>query len=239
MIDGQNEKTSSVRDRAFRAINLAQFSELNFPDEVGFFDIQCPYESQKVLRCLVRELNSDFKIPDELLWLSDAIHFAENHQLNTLGVRHPFCYVTVRHGLTTYTTDDEFHSDGFSMNVTHLPEQNYVWTNVEPTEYVTRRFDFPETFDPKTHNVQLFFQDNIDEQTELKVCKEKTFYIFDPYIVHRRPPKTSGMHRTFIRISFTPIEIADVDNTHNPLLPRHYSRSGVRDVRNKLLRYLP
>lgn len=200
-------------------------------------DLICPCETQRILRCIVREPRSEFAIPEELQWLKDAILKADEYQRNVIQVNHPFCHVTVRHGEVVSQLDDEFHSDGFTMRTTNLPEQNYVWTNVFPTEYVLRKFEIPDDFDPLRHNLHQFFQDTIDERDPILTCKEKTFYIFDPYVIHRRPVKTRGMLRTFVRITFAPIEIADVNNTQNPLIPRQHTYCGLRDFRNKLLRY--
>jgi hypothetical protein len=40
-----------------------------------------------------------------------------------------------------------------------------------------------------------------------------------------------------VRLSYTPIEIADSNNTPNPLLPTNYTRDGVKDFRDTLVRY--
>jgi hypothetical protein len=44
--------------------------------------------------------------------------------------------------------------------------------------------------------------------------------------------------RTFVRISFVPIEINDINNTKNLLIPRVYSGDGVA-YRNRLINYTP
>ena len=58
----------------------------------------------------------------------------------------------------------------------------------------------------------------------------------DPYVPHRRPASTQGEMRCFVRVSFTPIEINDVNNAQNPLIPRNYTRDGV-EIRNQLVDY--
>ena len=57
----------------------------------------------------------------------------------------------MRSGLVTSITDDEWHVDGFSMRVPQVPEQNYIWSDVYPTEQLWQRFKIPQTFDPKRH----------------------------------------------------------------------------------------
>ena len=64
-----------------------------------------------------------------------------------------------------------------------------------------------------------------------------TVYCMDPYVIHRRPKKAKGKLRTLVRISFTPIEIVDCNNTRNAMLFRDYKRDGVRDFRDNLKRY--
>jgi len=61
-------------------------------------------------------------------------------------------------------------------------------------------------------------------------------YAMDPYMLHRRPPQTEGMVRTFVRISYVPILINDVNNTPNPLLPIECDADGVAN-RNRLIAY--
>lgn len=228
---------SNIKKRALSAINLDQYSYANEPDEVGHFDIKCPYDRQYILRCLVKSSFSEFKIPDFLSWLSEPIKKMYEYQVNVVGVKHLFCYVTVRHGEVTSRRDDEWHVDGFSMSITHIPEQNYIYSDHTPTEYIVKPFVFQDDFDPLAHNIHWFFQDRISKDDEVKVCKPKTFYVFDPYMIHRRPPSIPAGVRTFIRISFTPIEINDRNNTLNPLIPTNYTRDGLVDFRNKLKWY--
>jgi hypothetical protein len=128
--------------------------------------------------------------------------------------------------------------DGFSTNVTHLPEQNYVWVNKIPTEYIEQSFDFPKDFDPRLHNIHWFLEDKVRNEN-IRTCDPETIYCFDPYVVHRRPKITQGMVRTFIRITYCPMEINDVNNTVNPLIETNYKRDGVKSFRDRLVKYEP
>jgi len=141
----------------------------------------------------------------------------------------------VRHGEVRSVTDDEWHVDGFSTFITHIPESNYVAVNHTPTEYLVQPIEFPDDFDPLVHNVQWYIQNRAS--LDVRRLKPHTLYCFDPYFIHRRPSIEPGTHRTFVRVSFTPIEIADDANTPNPLLPmRVYERDGVT-IRNALSDY--
>jgi hypothetical protein len=228
---------SNLYKRAFEALNLIQYSKQNLPDHVGFFELDIPKEKQYILRCLIKEPFCDFKIPQELKWLTDFINKTFIYQTNEIKVNQPFCYITVRSGYIESVTDDDWHVDGFSMNITHLPEQNYVWVDHSPTEYLDEIFYFPVDFSPFKHNIHHFFKDNMNSKPNIKKVKEKNIYCFDPYVIHRRPQTNFNIKRTFIRVSYTPIEIVDKNNYQNPEIPKNYQRDGIIDFRNHLTTY--
>ena len=120
------------------------------------------------------------------------------------------------------------------MRVAHRPEQNYIWTDVNPTEVLLQKFDIPVDFDPFKHNLHKYFQDNGREELTMTL-RPKHLALIDPYIVHRRPQIPLGTQRCFFRISFIPIEIEDDTCMQNPLLPsKIYNRE---DIRNTLIPY--
>lgn len=229
-----------INQRFNQIVNLERFSRDNKPLYVGDCRfIIPPHEDQKILRMLVSAPYAleKYCLPKELEWLRTSITLAETFQRDKIGVRHPFVYVTVRHGLVDTYTDNEWHVDGFSTKYNHLPEANYIVVlNGEPTEWLKQRFYFPDDFDPLEHNVHKFFQLRA-MVCNIRSLKQRHMYMIDPYIVHRRPPSAVGF-RTFVRISFTPIEIPDINNTKNPLIETpHYITDGVRDFRDKLKDY--
>ena len=224
-----------MKDRAFKALNLDQYSVINTVDDCGGLELNTPTERQYILRMLIKRMFGEYQLPKELEWVKPLIEVADKNQ-QTHQIRQPFVYLTIRNGLVNTQTDDEWHVDGFSQTVTHLPEQNYLWSNVHPTEYVEKAFDFPEDFDGLTHNIHKFFQRRITKKDVLKM-QPKRVYGFDPYIVHRRPDGTNGIERCFVRLSYTPIEIEDINNTINPLLPTYYTRDGIKEMRNRLVDY--
>lgn len=231
-------KKTTIKDRAFNALNLNQYKEINTPDNLGEFEIQnIPNEKIYILRMLIKKPFEEFKIPDNLSWITPFVDYSNNYQTNTLNINQPFVYLTIRSGIVSSINDDVWHVDGFSLNITHLPEQNYIWINNNPTEYIEGSFEFPSNFDHKKHNIHLFFQDKINKKHIQKQFLTKHIYCLDPYIIHKRPFINENTHRTFIRLSFTPIEINDINNTKNPLLPTDYKRDGLIDFRNNLIRY--
>ena len=225
---------STIAERAQHPVSLKWFDDLNFPEYISAVDLKPPKGSQYILRMLIKEPFAEFKIPDEYQWVKPMLIIAEANQKRS-NIRHPFCYLTIRHGIVASENDDVWHTDGFSQTITHLPEQNYVWVNQFPTEYFAKEIQFPNDFDTFKYNVHLYLQDNSPAVYHKVVSKN--VYCLDPYVIHRRPKNSTGKQRTMVRISFTPIEIADVNNTSNPLIYRNYTRDGIKIFRDNLQRY--
>jgi len=224
----------SIVGRAKQLVSVLEFENNVEPIELSKILIECPHDTQYVLRMCVSADGNNLNIPPELKWLQPLVIEALMHQLNAVQVEKQFCYITVRHGKVKSVTDNEWHVDGFSTKVPHVPEQNYIWTNSIPTEYTNVSVKFPDDFDPLVHNVNFFLQEHITE--EVKQCKPNVMYCLDPYILHRRPSESTAKVRTFVRISFVPIMINDINNTQNPLLPQEYTSDGI-SFRNTLKKY--
>lgn len=221
--------------RAKRILSLSTFAHVNGPEEVGTFIPACPLDNQQVLRMIVRLPHEGLQLPPEVEWTRPLFDITDAGQ-RAIGIAHPFCYLTIRHGPVQSVTDDEWHVDGFSTKISHLPEQNYIVADSYPTEYVERAFHFPNGFDPLAHNVHRFFQ-SVISQGDIRQCKVNKVYCLDPYVPHRRVSIPADKIRTFLRVSYTPVEIMDDANTPNPLIPmRRYNRDGVA-IRNKLAAY--
>lgn len=230
---------SSIKDRAFRPVNLKDFDSYNLPEVHDIMYLNTPNERQYVLRMLIQKCGGEFKIPDEYLWTKPLIDAGYEKQ-KEMGIYHPYCYLTIRSGRVSSEKDDEWHVDGFSSRITHLPEQSYFWVDRFPTQFTAIPIDFPCDFNPLIHNVHTYIQ-NI-----LTKCKSSDKYLsvpiqrmfcMDPYVIHRRPPMIQYQSRTFVRVSFVPIEICDDNNTQNPLIQvLPYNKFGL-DFRNSLRRY--
>jgi len=227
---------TTIQERSKRIVNLEYYNSVNTPELVSEINVNPPAERQYILRMLVKRMFGEFQLPENLEWCRPLIESAEQRQ-KEMGINQPFCYVTIRSGQVTSMTDDEWHVDGFSMNITHIPEQNYIWVDKHTTECVSKSIKIPEDFDHAKHNIHYFLSDNITENDEVETLREKTLYCMDPYVIHRRPDIPTEINRCFVRISFTPIEIEDCNNTQNPLLETNYKRDGVKDFRGKLTRY--
>lgn len=224
--------------RSWNAINLKQFNNKNYAEFIEEIKIIPPDSRQYILRMLIKKPFQSFKIPETIEWTKPLIDKAFRTQ-ESVGIRQPYCYITIRSGLVESVNDDAWHVDGFSTNITHLPEQNYCWSNIYPTEFVVTPIKFPVDFLPMKHNIHLYIQDYLDDNNHQIITPDiNTLVCFDPYVIHRRPHIPFGIKRTFVRISFTPIEIIDDSNTQNSLIPTSaYGREGVRDFRDGLKRY--
>lgn len=225
---------SFLKERAYSALNTNWFASCCSPESLGKLELTPPIEEQKVLRILIEEPFSGIQLPEQYHWTMPMILRAKEGQAR-IGIKHPFMYLTIRHGLTDYVKDDAWHTDGFSMRFTHLPEQNYIWVKGTPTEYVNQRIEIPSDFDPMVHNLHLYLQEVVS--APIQRIAEGVVYVMDPYVIHRRPPNTFGEWRTFVRVSFTPIEIIDKNNDQNPMIPRNYNRDGLEDFRDRLIKY--
>ena len=219
---------------------LEDFKDITPPVKVEFSHDEptCPFESQMILRMLVRPKYGQFQIPLELNWLSEIIKDLASFDEDYTGIRNSWCYVTVRHGIVTSKTDDEWHFDGASFRVELSPERNYLWVNHTPTEYKVGTIDWPADFDPLKHNL-FTFAANALKDVPAQSSQAKQWYVIDPFCLHRRPTNPPNISRTFIRISFTDIEGRDVNNTLNPLIDTDaYGRDPVKSFRNKLTNYV-
>lgn len=225
-------------DRALVALNLERYSIPNYPSNGTWCSLKPPEFEQHVLRMLIKKQYGDFKLPFLLDWIIPMLNVAIKQQAS-YSIRQPFCHLTVRHGIVQSEADDEWHVDGFSMNITHLPQQSYIWCSNNPTEYVAKSIYFPQDFNPDIHNVHSFIQNKIRDSDRIHTMESEAIYCIDPYVIHRRPPNTQDIKRTFVRISFTPIEIMDVNNTDNPFIQTNYTRDGIKDFRDKLSNYCP
>ena len=228
---------SNIKSRSRRNINLNDFYNEGFPLLPEFTWNSPAYpnaDKQYILRMCIKKKELLFpSIPPELEWLEDQINRTIQYESRHFGEK-PFIYVTVRHGPVTSVTDDDWHVDGFSMRIPHLPEHNYFCSYSYPTEFVVDPFYIPEDFDPLKHNIHKLFQNSMGDRKVYSMLPGRV-YCIDPYIVHRRPKVPEGHVRTFFRITHSAIEIKDDTNTPNPLLPM--PKYNNRDIRLDLKEY--
>ncbi len=223
----------NIFQRSDSLLSLSNFKKADQTVLSFAHDMVVPDE-QYILRMMVKSPDTDgFVIPDELDWAHDTLIYLNDLQ-KKMFVSHPYVYITVRSGEVKSVTDDEWHVDGFSMRVPHLPEQNYIWSNCYPTEVLNQQFIVPQDFDPLKHNLHTYFQNKADS-SKIQLLKEGNLCIIDPYVVHRRPQVPVGIKRSFVRISFIPVEIEVDSCTPNPLLTKKFYNR--KDIRESLVAY--
>jgi hypothetical protein len=225
--------------RNFQKIKtIEDYKELDSPELVDIHTKPVPPNNTlMILRMLVRPKYGDWKIPLCLNFLKDTILLmAEYDQMQT-GIQQSWCYITVRQGKIESIADDEWHFDGSSFRTDIIPERNYIYTNNHPTQYKIGQLHIPTDFDPIKHNLFSLAEYQFINKTIFTV-NPLTWYLLSPFVLHRRPPMSENIYRTFYRICFTDIEGRDINNTPNPLLPTpFYGRDPVQSFRNKLKNY--
>lgn len=218
---------TSIASRAQCALSLDIYNDGARPEFIGELNLDTPQE-QNVLRMLIQDQLGQPTIPSELEWTRPMVRMAYDAQEHT-GIRSAFVYLTVRVGEVQHETLTDWHVDGFSKRISHLPEQNYIWCDRAPTEFAPMKVPFPDDFDPLRHNIHEYLGRFALYVNRIDPC---AVYVLDPYILHRQPEYTG--RRCFVRVSFTPIEIRDRNNTENPLLPKEHTYDGVEEWRDTL-----
>lgn len=197
------------------------FSQRNYlypapPVFLGEQEVKIPSEDTFVLRMPFKTPWSDWSLPIELEWAAPFVWGCVAYQKLFPKWDERFFYLTIRSGEVSSQQDDTFHADGFQgvLVPRHLPEQIYLWTDRDPTQWAIQPF-FCEDLDPAKHNIHNFFDKHVNRQS-LYCGVPKGIYCFDPYHVHARPVLQGGGKRTVLRVSAIPIEIRDDTNTQNP-----------------------
>lgn len=205
------------------------------PISHGLLHLNVDDTPQSCLRMPIQYRGGDILLPKEYEWVRPMVESARAI-LSLRRLRYNFTYLTVRKYVDVGQTAEEPHFDGFSMRVSHIPEQNFVWSETKGTEYFVGRYYLPEGFHPMLHNINKCICLPEDEDGGWWEAKPSELIQFDPYVLHKAPV-SDNKNRVFVRVSFVPIEIDDVNNTQNPLLPRTYTVDGVKSFRNTLLGY--
>ena len=113
-----------LKDRAFQVLNLKQYSEVNGVDDCGDLELDLPKERQYILRMLIKRMFGEYQLPKEVEWVRPLLEITDKNQKEMESDN--LVYLTIRNGIVNTQTDDEWHVDGFSQTITHLPEQNYL-----------------------------------------------------------------------------------------------------------------
>lgn len=194
-----------------------------------------------VLRLLIRENSEDalLKLPKEIIpfknFILEQINYHRQHYYIN---KDAFIYITIRtcnYDNLYYENSKTWHIDGFqgSKIKRHIPEQNFIWCNKLPTEFLLQPM-FCEGLNGSRHNINDFFEKNAKDNFSYEIMKNG-IYIMTPYNIHRVNLKKFKGIRVFIRLNFSPVLIEDSTNTINPMIPQNQLQ--MVDVRNFLSNY--
>jgi hypothetical protein len=213
------------------------------PLYLGQYNIDVDKVNVNVLRLIIRTNNRGctLALPVELEPLRDFICA----QINYHNQYYPtnadsYIYITVRtRDKDCNKNSKTWHVDGFqgSRIDRHLPEQDIIWSNINPTEFLLQPF-YLDGMNPSKHDVNQYFDDNANENMAMSGL-ENGVYMCTPYNVHRACNDTFDKKRVFIRLTFSPVLIQDSTNTYNPAFPKGVfdGYDNRDDVRNHLWKY--
>ncbi len=226
-----------IFDRSSQIFNQSFYKNAIDPIELRKQEINID-KNINVLRMLIRNCDDQSMIvmPFELAPLIDMISYCVGFQQATCPAnKNAFIYLTVRitDGDIYYKNSQTWHVDGFQGKERHIPEQDFIWSNCNPTEYAVVPI-FAENLDPKVHNFSKFLEKCVDE-SDTQTCKENHIYLIDPYVIHRVSNKPFNKRRIFVRLTFSPVPIKDHTNTVNPFLVQQFPFR--EDPRNHLIEY--
>lgn len=210
-----------IEERAKQVLNLKQFGNKNMPLNISKItkeNVAVPKDEQFVNNMLIRDINTVFHIPSELAWTRIFV-LTSYYASITLGIKHPYAYLTVMHGRLNDESDlTKWKVEGFNTKFSQIPQQNYVWCANHCIQYTPRALDFPLDFDPTKHDLNAFIQDTVADDDNVYSTSPERIYCFDPYVIRRFSPGLVGHFITHIEVTFSPTPIMDDSNTRNPLL---------------------
>lgn len=191
-----------------------------------------------VLRLIISDGSYNLHLPEQLAPLKDFISEQCNYHRQYYPVNNnPYIYITVRttDGDCYYQTAQDWHVDGFqgSSTVRHIPEQDIVWSNCNPTEFSIKPM-FCEGLNPSKHSIVNFFNTNINND-DVYTGVPNGVYLLTPYNIHRVSVEPFLQKRVFVRLTFSPVPIVDSTNTPNPCIK--VEERYRRDVRDFLWDY--
>lgn len=212
-------KDHQIVQRNKVTFNPALYKDVSLPVRLNKDRLKLSHdETVFVLRQCVKVPNGELLLPKELDFVSPVLDRCVDFQKEYFeNFDEVFIYLTVRNGLVSTRNDMEWHVDGFQGNERHEPENSYLYMDKHPTEWLNQSFDVTH-LDEKKHNFNSYFDQKANVENVV-TAEEESIYLFDPYMIHRRPYIDSDVFRTMIRITFSYVEIEDPTCTPNPNIP--------------------
>lgn len=218
---------------ALSNFDLNRYRYPYLPLFLGIYNFDITNINVNCLRLLIHTPYSNkIHLPYEILFTKDFIlnqivYHNQHYSIN----KKCFIYLTIRtsDGDYYYKTAKIWHVDGFqgSRISRHIPEQDIIWSNINPTEFLMQPF-FINEIDCSKYDIADYFDRNANGSVYSGV--ENGIYLITPYNIHRVTKKCNSEKRIFIRLTFSPIEIEDPTNTINPMIRTDFPpRRDVRD----------
>ena len=174
----------SYFDQCFN-FDQSKFKYPYLPLHLGEFNIDIPEDYDvNVLRLLIHDPHfgeqDTFHLPKELEIFKDFILQNTNyHREFYSSNKDPYIYITVRSTSDScyYNNSRTWHIDGFqgSRIDRHLIEQDIMWCNKNPTEFLNQPM-FVENLNPTKYDINSYFDENADEKYTYK-GKENNSYL--------------------------------------------------------------
>lgn len=122
-----------------------------------------------------------------------------------------------------------WHIDGWGSGGTYTAgDTNYVWADMNPTEYAVQHFRNISTDDAQS---MKDITDQVDEHS-IHVYHDCTIHRLNQKVVHRVNPVVFPGVRTFIKFTFSQHRLAREGNSHNYLLDYDWYMYGRSMERN-------
>lgn len=212
------------------------------PVDIGVTSIKMDETPLRILRTPIKRAGDlNLYIPQELeRFVSLLKHVLETELIANDDYLNSHGHITVEH---TYIEKNNvqrvpgWHVDGFqgARQHTHSSEHSYLWCSIQPAEFCIQPF-FINHIDSARHSVFAEFERQAQDINVFSGLANH-IYLIDPYIVHRSTPMKESNWRTFVRITFSDIELEDPMNTVNKMIPLAQNYESRIDHRDRLYIY--
>lgn len=163
---------------------------------------------------------SIYTLRPELDVLKPLIYSAlDNHK-----GRHRYLYLSVNKDF--YNIGDTQKRPGWHVDGYKTDDENYIWSDREPTEYIELEYLDTEL----SHEKSLEYFKDLAKGKNIKRLKSNTLYMLGKFI-HRTPTIRSPGVRTFVKLSFSNHRYNLVGNAVNKINKnwKFYDREVVRN----------
>lgn len=191
------------------------------PTQIGHFDIECPEFTYHLYMPIKMGDCSSVRMPQHLacFWpLVQEVMSIDAHEGR-------FMYITVKHMYVQRggsANRPGWHIDGYGSD-----DQNFIWSNCLPTEFVSGDFDLSED-----HDHSLTQMAKQAEGRQVVTYPEGALLGLGPTSVHRVAECRADVLRTFCKVSVSRYQYNLRGNAHNrlfdyawPMVDRQASRN--------------